>query len=323
MYDTIVVPMDGSPFAEQVLPLAATLARKCGMALELVKVHRTHGPGYGQDTMLAALELEGRDRALSGEYLQRTAARLADGDGIRVTRRVLDDPSPVAEAICGEAARVGASIIAMTTHGRTGLLRTVRGSVADGVLKHTTLPVLLWRPAPDAPSAPATVPTHVLVALDGSTWAEMVLPAAAALASVVGARLTLLKVVARVIAMVPATAAMLGELPFVGAGTAAPMIDDDATRRAVERARGYVEHVLERVRLEHPELVVAGQVLTDDHASDAILRMARDLGADLVAMTTHGRGTSRLVLGSTVDRVLSGRTGAMLVVRPTLPIPRT
>ena len=323
MYDTILVPVDGSPFAEQVLPLAATVARKCGMALELVKVHRTYRPGYGQDTMLTALELEGRDRAFSGDYLRRTAARIAGDNGIRVTQRLLDDPSPYAEAICGEAARVDASMIAMTTHGRTGLLRTVRGSVADGVLKHTTLPVLLWRPAEEEPRALMLAPTHVLVALDGSTWAEMVLPAAAALASVLGARLTLMKVVAPVVAMVPAAAAMLGELPYAAIGNAAPMIDDDATRHAVERARGYVEHVIERVRREHPELVVAGHVFPDDHASDAILRMARDLGADVVAMTTHGRGTSRLVIGSTVDRVLAGRTGATLVVRPTLPIPRT
>jgi nucleotide-binding universal stress UspA family protein len=322
MYDTIVVPLDGSPFAEQVLPLAATVARKCGMALDLVKVHRTYRPGYGQETMLAAFELEGRDRAFSADYLRRTASRIADENAIRVTHRLVDDPSPYAEAICGEAVRVNASMIAMTTHGRTGLLRTMRGSVADGVLRHTTLPVLLWRPVEGEPPALMLSPTHILVPLDGSTWAEMVLPAAVALASVLGARLTLLKVVAPVVAMVPAAAAMLGELPYVGTGSAAPMIDDDATRRAVERAQGYLEHVLDRVRFEHPELVVAGHVFTDDHASAAILRMARDVGAEIVAMTTHGRGTSRLIVGSTVDRVLAGRTGATLVVRPTVPIPR-
>ena len=318
MYDTILVPLDGSPFAEQVLPLAATIARRAGMCLDLVKVHRSHPVGYAQDTMLAALDVDGRSRALSGAYLERVAERI--DEKLHVVRRLVDDPSPVPEVICGEAARGGAAMIAMTTHGRTGLLRMLRGSVADGVLRHATVPVLLWR-ASDEPVRPIVAPTHVLVALDGSTWAEMVLPAAAALASTLGARLTLLEVVASIPAIIPELVPVPAEVPYVGPGYTAAMVDVEATRRAVERAQAYVSHVVERVRSEHPELNVGCRVLNEDHAAPAIVRMARDIGADLVAMSTHGRGASRLVVGSTVDGVLDRQSGALLLVRPTVPVP--
>ena len=326
MYDTILVPLDGSPFAEQVLPLAANVARRSGMTLELVKVHRTHPVGYAQDTMLAALDVAERGRALSADYLRRTAEQLAGSTGMRVCKRLLDDPSPTPEAICAEAERVNAAMIAMTTHGRTGLLRAVRGSVADGVLKHARIPVLLWRPAADAPgdatADAATLPAHVLVALDGSTWAELVLPAATALASVLEARVTLLQVVARVRMVIPEAVPVPAAIPFTGGGSVVPMVDRAATQRAVERAHAGLAHVVDRVRTEHPELEVSGIVVVEDVASEAILRLARDIGADVVAMTTHGRGASRLVVGSTVDHVLAGRNGATLLVRPTAPDPR-
>lgn len=320
MYDTILVPLDGSPFAEQVLPLAATVARRAGMTLELVKAHRPRPVGYAQDTMLAALDLTARERAYASEYLRRTASHVGESAGLRVVTRSIFDPSPTAEAICSEAERVSAALIAMTTHGRTGLLRMVRGSVADGVLKHATVPVLLLRAGEDLP--PTTAPRHVLVALDGSTWAEMVLPAAMALASTLEACVTLLEVVANVPAIVPEAIPMPGEVPYGGAAYTAMVVDRPATQRTIERANGYVARMVERVRREHPQLVVAGRVENDDHAAPTIVRVADEIGADLVAMATHGRGTSRLLVGSTVDGVLASRAGATLLVRPTLPLPR-
>lgn len=324
MHDTVLVPLDGSSFAEQVLPLAATIARKSGMAVELVKLHRAHPAGYAQDATLAALDAAGRGRALSGEYLRTTADHLAKRASIRVCSRVLDDPSSTAEAICGEAARVNAAMIAMTTHGRTGLVRAVRGSVADEVLKHARMPVLLWRPAADGDGASAATPGHVLVTLDGSMRAESVLPAATALASVLEARVTLLRVVPHVSAPVPelvaaTEAAAAAHAPFASGVESA--VDREATQCAVARAHAGLERIRGRVRLEHPELDVVGIVVNEDVPWRAILRVAEDIGAELIAMSTRGRGASRLVVGSTVDHVLCRRRGATLLVRPTMPVP--
>lgn len=320
MYDRILVPLDGSPFAEQVLPLAAALARRSGMTLELVQVQRSHPVGYVQDTMLAALGIDAREREASAAYLDGVARRLSEDAGLVVRPTLLDAATP-AEGICREAERTGATLLAMTTHGRTGLLRTVRGSVADGVLRHATLPVLLWRPG-DPPPAPPTSPEHILATLDGSTWAETVLPVAAAIADAVGARLTLLRVVANVSAVAPAPVATIGGVPFAGLDYVPPVLDPHATRRAVDRAHGYLVHVADRIHADHPRLVVGTHALADDDAARTILRMLPEVHADVVAMSTHGRGTSRLIVGSTVDRVLRGRTGATLLVRPSLPVPR-
>ena len=317
MYDRILVPLDGSPFAEQVLPLAASIARRSGMGLELVKVRHAHPTSYAQDTMLAALDIDERDRELSARYLAHVASTVGDEAGLSVRTSLLDDPSPVT-AICGEAERVGATLIAMTTHGRTGLVRTLRGSVADGVLHHAAAPVLLWRPT-DPPQPVQTTIEHVLVPLDGSTWAEMILPVAASLAGVLGARLTLVRVVANVPALVPAPFATVAGAPFAGLSWLPSEIDRSATRRAVARARGYLEEVAEHVRAGHPELVADLHVVVDDEVPAAILRLAGDAGIDLLAMTTHARGVSRLVVGSTVDEVLHQRAGATLLLRPTAP----
>lgn len=322
MYDTILVPLDGSPFAEQVLPLAATLARRSGMTLELAKHHRAHPVGYVQDTMLAAMDVDARRRAIAGDYLRRTAATLGEGAGLRVVTRVLDDPSPAAEAICGEAERVKAAMIAMTTHGRTGLLRAIRGSVADGVLREARVPVLLWRASEAASRPAATAPTQLLVALDGSVWAEMVLPIAAALASRFEARLTLLQVVPDVVAVVPEAVPAPADVPFGGAARALALVDRQATQLAIARAAEYVRRTAARVRLEHPELAVGGRVENDEQPARTIVRVASEIGAGIVAMTTHGRGASRLVAGSTVDGVLGSRDGATLVVHPSIPHPR-
>ena len=320
MYDRIIVPLDGSPFAEQVLSLAAAIARRTGMALELVKVHHARPVGYAQDTMLAALDLDARDLELSAGYLARIARELGEGTGLAVRTSVLEDASPPV-AICNEAERVGATLIAMATHGRTGLLRTVRGSVADGVLRHTTAPVLLWRVSEPPQPVPAA-PAHVLVALDGSTWAEMVVPTAAVLARVLGARLSLVRVVAHVAAVLPAPVATIGDVPFAGPGWLPPEIDRAATQRAVERARGYLHHVVDRIHAEHPGLVVGVHAVADDDAAATILRLTSEVHADVVAMTTHARGASRFIVGSTVDKVLRGRAGVTLLVRPTAPTPR-
>ena len=318
MYDTILVPLDGSAFAEQVLPLAALVARRSGMTIELVTVHHARALGYAEGSLLGALDVASGARAISNEYLDRVAARVSRDARVRVCRRLLDDPAATADAICAEAVRIGAAMIAMTTHGRTGILRAVRGSVADGVLKHASVPVLLWR-ADDATHGTPTPPTRVLAALDGSTWAESVLPAAAALASMLEARLSLLQVVAPVPAMVCELVGVGAEVSFAAGGYEAPVVDDIATRRIADRATAYMQRMLGRIRLEHPELVVDAYVVTDDRAAEAVARTARELGADLVAMTTHGRGASRFLVGSTVDGVLSARGGATLVIHPTAP----
>ena len=313
MNDRILVPLDGSPFAEQVLPLARMLARRWGMPLLLVRVHRLVPGGYGEETMLAAMDFQVREHDAAGAYLDRMARSLAERGTMRVETELLDGAS-AGDAIARCARQSGASMIVMTTHGRTGILRTVRGSVADAVVRHATVPVLLWRPS-DPPVPPPERVAHLLAPLDGSTHAETVLPHVAALGGLLHARITLLRVVPHATTM-PDPPPVIPFSAYAGVGTAMLVVDQPATDRLVQRAREELSATAERMRREWPALALQVRVVIDDSAAATIARIADEISADLVVLATHGRGASRLVVGSTVDDVMRLRAGATLLLRP-------
>jgi nucleotide-binding universal stress UspA family protein len=310
MYGTILVPLDGSPFAEQAIPMAISVARANEARVVLLSSRRAPpvdlSDGEQLDEMGATFDLED-----ARQYLGEVAARFALPPERIET--IVESRASAVEAIRHRIALAGVDLVIMSTHGRTGLRRTLVGSVADGVVRHCHVPMLLWRPDDDWQEAPDH-PSAVLVPLDGSPYAETVLKHAATLAGTFGVPLTLLRVVAPVpIAseMLPAPA--VGGAPF-GGGVA--VLDATATKLAVEHAEEYLVTTARRLRRTQPGLTIANRVTVAEHAGRTILETAFEVGADVVAMTTHGRGVSRLLTGSTVDTVMRGRTGATLLVRP-------
>jgi nucleotide-binding universal stress UspA family protein len=142
----LLCPVDGSEFSARALPHAANFAEVCGMTLELFSVTtpRTVSMApFATEALLAdpnILEIEEHDRL---EYLKKLAATMPAGT---LTHEIVD--MSVGQAILEEATRIRAGAIAVTTHGRGGLARLVLGSTADEVIRHTTLPVLVYRPEP-------------------------------------------------------------------------------------------------------------------------------------------------------------------------------
>lgn len=141
----LLAPLDGSAFAEEALPVAESLAEALGGELVVVRAVPRPGLDFGPDWVVAPIledelanaETEARD------YLDRLAARLArEGRAAQAALRV-GDPAGVIAAVGRER---GAALVVMATHGHTGLGRVVLGSVADAVLRHGTLPLLLVRP---------------------------------------------------------------------------------------------------------------------------------------------------------------------------------
>jgi nucleotide-binding universal stress UspA family protein len=145
--DKILVPLDGSMLAETALPAACDLADKDGATISLVRAAEAHAlPGTNAiDAQVTAVrEAE--------EYLAAVVTRLADTGVRRVETHVWYGPA--AAAIVEAAAVQKASLIVMSSHGRSGLGRLVLGSVAEKVLRGTTTPILIVR----AESAPVDVP---------------------------------------------------------------------------------------------------------------------------------------------------------------------
>jgi nucleotide-binding universal stress UspA family protein len=139
----ILVPLDGSELSEAVLPVVAGLAGPFDLAIQLLHVveQPSPAPGRGAGGKSAA-------EAEAEAYLTAVAARL-EARGLRVgaTARA----GMPAEVIPAVAAETKCGLVAMSTHGRSGLERLFMGSVTERVLRAVTVPVLMWKPPAGGP----------------------------------------------------------------------------------------------------------------------------------------------------------------------------
>jgi nucleotide-binding universal stress UspA family protein len=229
------------------------------------------GPGYD-----AALKDRLRDayapgRPVEVEYLVR--------DGVP------------AEAVLEVASQVGADLIVMGTHGRTGLRRLLAGSVAEAVLRRAPCPVLALS-APEPPLAGGRTPT-ILHPTDLSDGAQAALEVARDLARDRGARLVLLHVL-------PVAVVHCRIVPLEP--------DVPAVRAALEGMAW---------QASGPDLKYPVEVrLTQGGAAAGILRVIRETGCSLIVMGTHGRsGLGRLLMGSVAEAVVRGAPCPVLTVR--------
>ena len=152
MYNKILVPLDGSKLAEGVLPHVEDLAQRYSSEVILIQVvpplsklvmdTEAVSMGEARAGPEAATAVAKAERENAHSYLESIAKRLA-GKGIRVRAEILTGEA--GDAIVTYAHSEVMDLIAMSTHGRSGLGRLVYGSVADHVLRHAGAPVLLIR----------------------------------------------------------------------------------------------------------------------------------------------------------------------------------
>jgi len=287
---TILVPLDGSILAEQVLPYAGILAPMLEARICLLRVVEdteenglpadTNGATYGVGAPLATQQ---KRRAHSLELLSQIAERSLESHAALLHAAGLD---VVVDVRCGRAADVIAeaalnqhvALIALASHGYHGLKRWTLGSVADNVVHATSIPVLIVRGM-----APACAPTinRIIVPIDGSALACQALPLATELARSAHAELILIQAVASAALRNQATS-MLGSLA-----------DQLRTHEVDVRTR-----------------VVTG------HAAEVLVDEAAQCRADLIVMATHGYGgLRRWALGSVADKVLHTSATPLILVR--------
>jgi nucleotide-binding universal stress UspA family protein len=138
-----LITLDGSMVAEAILPAFLRVAYPLGLDIVLIRVVPTvplasEDPGHAQDSAE-------RMKADAEAYLRAVAATLSL-DGLRVDTVVRTGEAP--QEIIAVAQEVRADLIAMTTHGRTGLSRLLFGSVAEAVLRAAPVPVFIVRASP-------------------------------------------------------------------------------------------------------------------------------------------------------------------------------
>jgi nucleotide-binding universal stress UspA family protein len=154
MIGRVLVPLDGSKLAEGVLPYVEELGRRLGTQIIFVHVVDSGFPMAIPESATIeafnnAVEQTERDRKAAGEYLAGLAAAWRAA-GLQVAWQVADTTEGTrggtpASKIIELAHSLEADMIAMSTHGRSGLSRLFFGSVADRVLRESGVPVLLIR----------------------------------------------------------------------------------------------------------------------------------------------------------------------------------
>ena len=303
MFRNVLVPLDGSAFAEQALPLALNIAGRANANLHLLRVHipyRIEDPTRGWALFDPAEDAVIRRQELT--YLENLARR-DTGDKIRDFSCAVEDGFTV-DAILGQARKVTADLIVMTTHGRGPLSRAFLGSVADELVRRSPIPVLLIRPQDALPDfrRPAAV-SRMLIPLDRSPACLHILGPALQLGSILGASYTLLHVVHP--DQLPARTTESER----AAGLCRSWQEHEA-----EQSLAYLEQLAQQRR--GPSAEIQTRVVVNRHIACAILDAARTYSCDLIAMAMHGRtGFRKLLLGSVSDKVLRSATCPVLVYR--------
>jgi nucleotide-binding universal stress UspA family protein len=297
---TILVPLDGSRFAEAALPLAVRLTRAAHGQLRLLLAHETAPallPAGGSGWEVP--ENPG-NREKAHTYLAQTADCLpASGNDIEY--EMVD--GEVGPALAERIMLTAPDLIVMATHGRGTIGRFWRGSVADYLVRHVTVPVLLVRPDRQSRIGIGTGFRKILVPLDLSESSDRILEPVKALARVTQAHLTLVHVVE------PAFDLAIPSPPLI-----AP-VETGRTDRECERAQRHLDRLAAKLRSEG--FSVATRVMSGAGVAGPLLAQLRDGGFYLVALTTHGRGGfRRTMLGSVATQLITDATQPVLVLRP-------
>jgi len=302
MLERILVPLDGSPRAEIILSQIARLIRREDSEIILMRAVHVPSSLARRDVGVTLRE----ERTSAQQYIHDLARRMSDAGGAKVHGRVVEGLP--AQAILETAGLEGATMIAMSTHGRTGLARWVLGSVAEKVARSSDVPVLLvrsFRPTPQAdlePVPPAELPVRkILVPTDGSDMSMAAAIPARKLALLFGSQVVALHV----------------HVPYVSPGPVLPGMEGPSPALPVEAPASDEDPVTEKLakRFEQAGVAVTRRTVTGDPAA-SILDLSFEAGVDLIVLATHGRsGITRFMLGSVAERVLRHATVPILLVR--------
>lgn len=287
MSHPIILPLDGSDLAESAVPRAAAIARATKEPLHVVRVHVPVLAYAAAESPVAIPDpiWDAKVKEAAEEWLVQKASALKAELDMPVTFE-LRIGSPADEIVAAATER-NARFIVCTTHGHGGWAAQWIGSVTDAVIRHAPCPVIAM--SESAIDAPATL-RRILVTLDGSRTAAAILPHVRTLANATGATVDLYRVVAPPWAGDVLNAVQSGRVDRFGIDPAADVAKTELDRVAEEFIYSGVH--------------ATATVEVASNPTRAILDRIGDIKPDLVAMSTHGRGLSRLFMGSVADKVL-------------------
>jgi nucleotide-binding universal stress UspA family protein len=289
----ILVPADFSAISDEALAYAKTLAGRFGASLHLV--HAFEDPfasGAYASEMYATLPLSLRDEMLR-DAERRLAERLPEDQKVLFNGTTAILNGAPTRTIIDYSVTLGADLIVMGTHGRSGMAHLLLGSVAEHVVRLAAAPVLTIHQA-------ARPVQRILVPTDFSATADAALDYAYLVAERCGASIQLVHVL---------------DDPFVREGfvgdayiTEAPVLRTAMLREARSR-------LAHRATERQPGIAVGSEVLFG-YGAKTIAEYAQQHAADMIVMGTHGRtGMAHLLLGSVAERLVRIAPCPVLTVR--------
>lgn len=298
MYKKILVALDGSQRSEHILPYARSLAKALKIPVELLHA-------IDLDALMPAViaqqgryqEIMAAEQKNNSDYLKKIAGSFS-GTAVDCSLEI----GRAAELIVDHAAAQAGTLIAMTTHGRSGVKRWLLGSVAEKVLHAATNHVLLARATEESKRIETASLKRIVVPLDGSKLAELALPQAAELARTLALEIVLVRAF---------------NLPAPVYNADEYMVNlAELLEQVRNEAQAYVEEKTRDLQAQGVKKVSATTV--EGFAADKIIDAARKNPGSLIAMSTHGRGgVGRWVLGSVTQRVVRHSDDPVLIVRAT------
>lgn len=144
MYKKILVPLDGSTLAEAALPHAEAIAKSEDAEIILLRVPIFPASGFFASEPSLAVKIHEQEQAEAVNYIN---AKMQELKKAHIKVSVVTQDGAVPDTILAVAEETHADMIAMSTHGRTGVKRWLMGSVADKVVHHAHIPVMLIHPS--------------------------------------------------------------------------------------------------------------------------------------------------------------------------------
>lgn len=301
MFSRIIVPVDGSKLAEAVLPYVRVFARAFDSKVSLLQAMDLESGSFPADLIGLMSEAKAEEtRKLARRTGEEYLARLEKTMGAVEVERIIGAGQPD-KVIVDESGRDSATnLIAMSTHGRSGIGRWIVGSVTDKVIHSSSSSMLIVRPSVEDNQVGGEAHLRrIIVPLDGSEVSEKALPAAGELSRKLSLEVSLIRVVSTI------QLSMAGEWPS-GYPDVLGAVEDET--------REYLGVKGEELRSQGITKVESQVVMGD--AAGQIADLAHQDGESLVVMTSRGRsGLSRALLGSIADRVVRSCEAPVLLVR--------
>lgn len=289
MYERILVPLDGSELAEGALPYAEGIATKLHSQVILLTVS---APGdYLQRPLRAYLEKK------AGELLS---------SGVEASPVVVEGDA--ANEILNHAEENRVGLIIISTHGRSGISRWALGNIANKVLQASHIPTLLIKSSELETTSTGKELRSILVPLDGSQFAEAIIPYVAGLAQGMDGEVALVRVV---------EPTKLPHLAGYGQWVDWEKYEKDLLAEAEKEAKRYLSKQEDALR--HQGVGVSSTLLLGK-PSQTILQYSEDNSVSLIALSTHGfSGITRWAYGSVASKIIETSSKPVLLVRPSLP----